>query len=43
MRLLPFIEVLDAQRSFYAAQTDRVTAQAELSRGYIALNKASGG
>ena len=41
--LSPFIEVLDAQRSLYTAQTDRVTAQAELSRGYIALNKAVGG
>jgi multidrug efflux system outer membrane protein len=41
--LSPFIEVLDAQRSLYAAQTDRVSAAAELSRGYIALNKAVGG
>ncbi|MBI4204331.1 MAG: efflux transporter outer membrane subunit [Betaproteobacteria bacterium] len=41
--LSPFIEVLDAQRSLYAAQSDRVSAQAELSRGYIALNKAVGG
>lgn len=41
--LSPFIEVLEAQRSLYAAQTDRVTAAADLSRGYIALNKAVGG
>lgn len=41
--LSPFIEVLDAQRSLYAAQSDRVIAAAELSRGYITLNKALGG
>ncbi len=40
--LSPFIDVLDAQRSLYAAQTDRVLAASELSRGYIALNKALG-
>ena len=41
--LPPFIEVVDAQRSLYAAQSDRVSAAAELSRGYIALNKAVSG
>jgi len=35
--------VLDAQRSLYAAQSERVTAQAELAKGYVALNKAVGG
>lgn len=41
--LSPFIDVLDAQRSLYTAQTERVTAATDLSRGYIALNKALGG
>jgi NodT family efflux transporter outer membrane factor (OMF) lipoprotein len=41
--LSPFIDVLDAQRSLYAAQTDRVGAEAEQVKGYVALNKALGG
>jgi NodT family efflux transporter outer membrane factor (OMF) lipoprotein len=41
--LSPFIDVLDAQRSLYAAQSERAVAQAELAKAYVALNKAVGG
>src|SRR5262249_7546335 len=41
--LSPFIDVLDAQRSLFAAQSDRVIAQSELANSYVALNKAVGG
>jgi outer membrane protein, multidrug efflux system len=41
--LSPFIDVLDAQRSLFSAQTDRVSAEAEVAKGYVALNKALGG
>jgi NodT family efflux transporter outer membrane factor (OMF) lipoprotein len=41
--LSPFIEVLDAERALYAARTELVSAEAEVTKGYVALNKALGG
>jgi NodT family efflux transporter outer membrane factor (OMF) lipoprotein len=41
--LTPFIDVLEAQRSLFAAQTERVTVAADAARGYVALSKAVGG
>jgi len=41
--LSPFIEVLDAERALYAARTELVIAEAEVTKGYVALNKALGG
>ncbi|HET9701372.1 MAG TPA: efflux transporter outer membrane subunit [Burkholderiales bacterium] len=41
--LSPFLEVLDAQRALYAARTELVIAEAEVTKGYVALNKALGG
>jgi len=41
--IAPFSDVLEVQRSLYAAQEEQADAHAEAARGYVALAKSIGG
>ncbi len=41
--IAPFSDVLEAQRTLYAAQEEQADADAEVARGYVALAKSIGG
>jgi outer membrane protein TolC len=41
--LIPFLDVLDAQRSLYAAENDLTQSEAIMASNLVALYKALGG